>query len=341
MKTTKEQNLLYKARFEKNASSFFNEQIKREYVFYLNRLYGHVQYYPQTIALVFKKSAQIEKYYDKDLFDFSLRELELFFYSLQPKSLDASQNYVSMVLQYIDWAIENKYAHLPTNLLSNVTPEWKRQFGYHLGKNLWTENEMIEIIKSIPNAQYAVIISLLFNGVNGKDLSELSNLKVEDVDFENKKLKLECVSGEKREVYVDDLCLKTIREAIKQSTIESLTKLNSENRKKISELTETKYVLRKSINKASIDDRVGSGQIRKRIIDVSNWFKEEFFNAGTIENSRILKIANDLYWVKGKFDEELLEEVYKRLGKEALYSKRKRMEKQFLNEETLRKIYKF
>lgn len=337
---TKDFISVYKARFERTASEFYNETIKSEYIFHLNRLHNHDKYYPQTISLVFKKSAQSERFYDKDLFDFSLRELELFFYSLQPKSLDASQNYVSMVLHYIDWAMERRYTQLHLNPLNNVTPEWKRQFGYHLVKDLWSEQEMIKIIKEIPNKQYAVIIALLFNGINGKDLSEISNLKVNDIDFDNKTLKVECMTGRKRELKVDELCIKIIEDALKQQTIESLIKIDSDQRRRYYDITETKYVLRKSATKATVDDRVESGQIRKRIIEVSNWIGEKYFNAGTIENSRVLKIANDVFWTKGIFDEELLEEVYSKLGEEITYYKKKRMEKQFLNEQTLRKIYK-
>jgi len=336
--TMNDQNATFERRFHSLSSSFYNEDIKSRYWKQKNMKEQRYIYTPQPVARLFKKSAEMERHYNKDLYDFTFNELELFFYSVEPSTITSSMNNVSQVLLYIDWAIETGLTER-VNPLSNASTEWKGKFGKHHLKNLWTVNEINKYIKDIPNKQIAVIVSLLYNGVKGKELSELKNLKVFDVNYDDRTLKLTCDSGKERIIKVDELCIRTIQEALKLETFETLKHYDSDKRKKESKLVKTNYVLRKSSNRATTDERVTTQQLHKRVEDVQSWLDEPQLTPTNLERSGILAYAYDLYLRNDfVFNGELVEEVFKKYDVSNYHAKR-RMEIEFLNLETIKKVY--
>ena len=66
------------------------------------------------------------------------------------------------------------------------------EFQGDMGKktDLFTRQEIIDICDSLANAQDKFIIYALFSGIRGNKYSDLANLKVEDVNFDTKEIKL-------------------------------------------------------------------------------------------------------------------------------------------------------
>lgn len=318
----------------------YNLPTKIKYLAEKNIVLNDVNYNTHPVLRIFILSQEMEEYYKKDLYEFTFSEFERFFYAAQPSTITASENFVSQTALYVDWAIEEGLTKR-INPLTSLDTTWRRKFGKHNLKTLWTNMEMNELIKKIPEPQIAVVLSLLFNGVRGKNLSELSNLKESDVNYDEKKLTLTDEDGKTRVIEVDQLCIDIIRLANAQEYYKSLDYyFSNKKRKKRSHLIDTPYILRKGKNSASKTDYVDSGQIHKRLEDVQEWFGEYKMNPHTLVQSGRLAYAFELYMDNNRvFDQELVDKVFEKFKMED-YHQRARATKEYLNEETLLKVYK-
>lgn len=159
------------------------------------------------------------------------------------------------------------------------------------------------------NYQDAVILRLLFIGVGGKQLSEIRNLKVSDVDFTNKKLRLinTLKADEKgiptkyteRIIDVDDRTLKLIEGAIEQKVYlkrnGEIAQTENNNIKPITDLVENSYVIRASITKTDSDNApVDKFVIYRRLSMLSDVLGIDRFNAKFIQQSGMLYHASNI-----------------------------------------------
>lgn len=77
-----------------------------------------------------------------------------------------------------------------------------------------TEKELKDVLNKLENAQDKFIVYAIYNGIAGKNnLSELTNLKVEDVDF-----KKHIIHVDGREVFMNPEFEKITKDTIKQKT---------------------------------------------------------------------------------------------------------------------------
>lgn len=159
------------------------------------------------------------------------------------------------------------------------------------------------------NYQDAVILRLLFIGVGGKQLSEIRNLKVSDVDFTNKKLRLinTLKADEKgiptkyteRIIDVDDRTLKLIEGAIEQKVYlkrnGEIAQTENNNIKPVTDLVENSYVIRASITKTDSDDApVDKFVIYRRLSMLRDVLGIDRFNAKFIQQSGMLYHASNI-----------------------------------------------
>ncbi|KMZ41856.1 hypothetical protein AC624_12570 [Bacillus sp. FJAT-27238] len=103
-----------------------------------------------------------------------------------------------------------------TNPLESVSKEWFKNMVGNTHQRFITKQEIDAIIDQCNNAQDSVILSLLFEGAGGREVSELRILKREQVNDEKRTVILINDNEETREILISEQCMKLIDGAIKQ-----------------------------------------------------------------------------------------------------------------------------
>ncbi|MDM5197591.1 HNH endonuclease [Fictibacillus enclensis] len=186
----------------------YNEEIKREYLNSASKGY-------ENIGLnIFRTSNFLEKKYKKDLFEFDLEQMGELMSRLNPKSKFSSGVRFRYIFHYV-----NYYKHLredSKNPLPKINTKWHEEF-ISSNRKLISEKELDEIIEKTFNPQDKAIFRLLFEGVNGKNNSEIINLKKQDISWENNIAQVRNEKSEIREVKLTDTCMTLLRNALHQT----------------------------------------------------------------------------------------------------------------------------
>lgn len=151
----------------------------------------------EAYGRVFKTSEVIEDKYNTDLCDFTLEQIEELMVYRKPSTKASARTVGRMITKYINWSIDNEYSSLKYNPL-NVSSDYFYSFVPEEKTQYLTVDQVEEVVDYLINDQDSVIVSLLFNGVQGKQASEIRNLTKGDVDFKGKRLR---VKDDKTEEY--------------------------------------------------------------------------------------------------------------------------------------------
>lgn len=171
-------------------SMYYNFEVKKQFA----ETYKTEETVRVTMAM-FKKSAEIEKELNKDLYDFNIMELEMFFKSLNATTIRSIQTYISRVERYTEYALQNNLKEGDINFAS-VFDKSNRVQGFldkeALDNLVFSKEEIMEMAIRADNAQDGVIIALLFDGVSLKNnYEELINLKIDKFDEVNETITTE------------------------------------------------------------------------------------------------------------------------------------------------------
>ncbi|MGG1659457.1 hypothetical protein [Brevibacillus sp. NRS-1366] len=293
-----------------NEIDIYNEKLKEEFI---------SKYPDQTHSIyrrVFYYSAAVEEMHGADLYEFNLKQIGEVLKSMNPSSLASVKSGVSIIKAYIDWAIHRRSNNL--NPLDVVDVEWERQFVDTTKKLFFSKDEIDDIISNCKNAQDSVIISLLFYGVGGKEVSELRNLRYKDVNFEDKLVTLTNENGEQRQVKVPDQTLQLLQEAAKQLEYYKRNghiAPNSRNTKGTSKLIETGYLIKPANTKNVHLSQVNTHVVYGRLSTISELFEIENFTVKNIQRSGMIYMAKQILDRDGKFeDKEQYFEICEQFG---------------------------
>lgn len=196
---------------------------------------------------------ETESKYGKDLSEMSFEELEEVLYELKSVGRNAVESYARVISRYLSWCGDNKLAHLNPKDFTK----------YIVGEEYISEEELKEYENDCVNAQDAIILRLLFLGVNGKESSELRNLKASDIDFERNMIMLtesgkydkdgESIKEDEtiRPLEVDDYTLNLLSQAIRQKKYQKrngvINQTEHNNILPETDLVDNQYVIRPSI----------------------------------------------------------------------------------------------
>jgi hypothetical protein len=266
-----------------------------------------------TIAYLFYKAKETEEMKYRDLYDFTIDDIEELLYDLKPLTNTVSASYGRILSSYISWAIS------PKNLIkSNINPltskptDWYAKFVDKSKKLYFSEEEIDQMTDELPNAQDQVIVQLLFEGVFGYKLSELSNLHYYDINWNTNEIELKDErKEEKRTIKVSDKCIRLIKSAYQELTYSSF------GGKKDRELTlmESDYILKniasgRTKNKHGVDNHT----IYRKLTSISEYFNYPYLTAKSIFRSGMIKMAKDLFIEEGKLETEQLYKIAERFG---------------------------
>ncbi|RNB59455.1 hypothetical protein EDM57_04750 [Brevibacillus gelatini] len=268
---------------------------------------------------IFIRSSVVEESLGRDMYDFNIKEIENVLFHLKPKTLAASKSNISIISSYLDWAIEEGYRSNTINPMKYQLDDWAEKFIDKNIKMFFSKKEIDEIIEKCKNAQDAVIISLLFYGANGREVSELRNLRPSDVNFETNELILtDDKDNQTRRITTPKECITLIKDAINQTEYfkrNGHIAPNSRNTKETSELIETGYVIKPAKTKVVHIDQVNTHVVYGRLSTISELFNIENFTVKNIQRSGMIYMAKQILDRDGHFgDKEQYFEICEQFG---------------------------
>jgi integrase len=294
---------------------FYNQSVKEEY---LNTFDNEGT--KTVISYMFAKSKDIEEYYGKDLFDFNDDELAKVMHSINPKTINTATSNGRYITGYISWAIEPKGYRNNGNInpLKMKTSKWYDQFIDKSKKMYITEDELAEMNwkdfgGELVNAQDAVIPYLIFNGVSGHSMSELTNLTKNDIDWDNNILHLRDERHPHRSIKVSDICLKLVGKALDENEYHNKNG-GSTGKNPVSYLIENDFVLKTAGTRVTNFDAADKHLIYRRISIISDYFNLPYLTSKNIEKSGMIAMAKNLYLERGKLENEELAIIAEQFG---------------------------
>lgn len=325
----------------KNNSLFYNPELKNAFLSTISNE-GTIKAY----ARIFGITAKYEEALDKDLNQFSLEEIEKILYDFKANNRHTIETYGRVISSYLNWCVEeNVVEHNP---MAELTSEDFDK--YVVDENVYfSEQQLRKYEDQCVNYQDAVVLRLLFEGVGGKQVSEIRNLKVNDVDFENNTLHLVNsfqvdkkglpVKFTERVIKVEDRTMYLIKGAIEQTTY---TKRNgymdrsADNVREFTDLVQNEYVIRASITKNSdyINVPVDKHVIYRRVQIIQETLGIKELTPKIIQRSGMLYQASKLIGDGDKVTLEDLKIIADRFGINSYHNL-----KSFLTIENVRKLY--
>lgn len=239
-------------------NSLFNEKDKNRFLEEMVKNGSINEETSKSYYRIFGITAEYEEEEKKDLTKFELSEIEKILYEFEANNRNTVESYARIISSYLNWGV--KEGMLEKNPLATLKPN---DFIEYLTNDevYLTDKQLRRYEDRCNNYQDAVIMRLLFNGVSGKQMTEIRNLKKTDVLHNEKRLRLTNTlkADEKglpvkyfeRYIDVDIRTLDLIDGAIEQKTyLKRNGKMEEkENIRPYTDLVENDYVLRPSITK--------------------------------------------------------------------------------------------
>lgn len=296
----------------------------------------------EVYGRIFKKSASVEKQYNKDLSNFDEEELRVFVIQiLQPKTKESTRSIYSTISSYIDWSMKSGHS-------VHIVNPWKKRgqdYIYNLVvdvKNYMSFAEKQFIVEKLVNYQDKFIIEALWNGIQGDKLTELTTLTMKNVDLNNDVVK---IYGEHNEVVREiaafdaSLCLYAAQANAQRHYYKKNGECSENTISESAELVDSNYIIKQSNtkhrgNKVSTTHYTIYNRIEmfRELRDM-----EPFSNVLVTKNivrSGMIYHAYLLYNRDGVLEKEQLEEVCNRFNVRFKWSM-----KDFLNVEQLKRLY--
>lgn len=284
--------------------SFYNPEYKEKF------LSGFEEGTRVTYSYILSKAELYEGILKKDLCQFDLHQIAATIERINPLNNNVSRQVGRIISSYINWAIEenirtdeNPLKHIGNEFFDNLVVE----------KRLYiSEQELIKIEKKLVNFQDKVIIRLLFEGVSGEGLSELTNLKSEHI--KGNTVLLINSDGEERTLELSDIAIEYMNKALKETEYQSKNG-QSLGQRSVSPLTKSSYIIRPTARKGTKDDApVSKFVIFRRIVVFQEVSNNKYISAKQVEKSGMLKMAKDLLLRDGVLDKKQLDEIVDRFN---------------------------
>lgn len=291
----------------------YNEEVKNEF------LSNYLNVNTKTLyRKLLSKFGAYEKDNNKDLYTFSTKEISNLLYWYSPKSRNSASTALSVIKMYRSFAVMEGYTSTSIDFSglmgdSDINIFLNRKalpFSY-----LKSQEEFYEIVNHLENYQDAVILILLWNGIDGFKHSEIVNLKATDCDFVNNTIFIKDEDGNViREVNVSSKDMGFV----KDSTEEVIYKKGNGMAKgkcTSRELIKNEYVLRVPVSKSHpYDMKIDAQVIDTRMKRIKEWCDKTHLSPQNIVTSRIMLHLNNLEKKNGQLSHNDFDECNKKFG---------------------------
>lgn len=288
---------------EKN-NPLFNTDVKNEYLATMIQNGAISVETSKSYARIFGVTNAHEEALNKDLGNFTLEELETVLYDFKANNRNTVESYARIISSYLNWSVAHNRSSCNPLMVLNPTDFEK----YLTNEEVYfTEKQLHRWEDHCENYQDAVLLRLLFNGVSGKQMTEIRNLKKVDVDETNNRLKLTNTlkadaNGNpdkftERWFDVDEHTITLLKGAMRQRTY---MKRNGQmevkdNIRPYTDLVSNQFVVRASITKTDhMHNPVDKFVIYRRIQTISETMGIEDLTAKFIQRSGMIYYANQL-----------------------------------------------
>lgn len=248
-----------------------------------------------------------EEKFGKDINLFTFEEMENVLKGFQAKNRNTVESYARIISSYLNWSVRTGRG-IGYNVLADLKPNDFKKY-LVAEESYFTYEELLDYEEACKNSQDAVILRLLFNGFGGKEMSEIRNLKMTDVDKERKTLYLvETLKADEdgnilefidRTKPIDDYTFELIKEAYGETTYmkkngDAETGARGEVRP-YTDLVQNSYVLRPSLTKTENGEKpMAKFVIHRRLNMLKKHFGIPQLTAKFIQRSGMLYYAKDL-----------------------------------------------
>jgi hypothetical protein len=321
-------------------NKIYNEDIKMKF---LNDKYDSEDT-RNVMKYIFYYSFGEELPRNKDLYDFNLDEIIKVITNSRPKSLSVAITRVRYISQYIAWAISPEINLRRDNLnpLLNFDEGWFKECVRTDVKQFISKTELDEIIGHLENYQDKVVLQLLFEGIYGRESTELRNLKRTDIKG-NIVTVYDDYKEEPRQVELSDEAIKIIEKA-DEETIYKLKNGLSDARSNEAEILDTEYVIKNTSRGRSQAERTKQNIILNRIRMVSELFDLPDLTPKSINRSGMIYMGYQLFKEKGKLEYEDFEKIGDHYGINKINNNGHILYnttylRGFINEENIRELY--
>jgi hypothetical protein len=299
-----------------------------------------------TIKYIFKYSYRNELPLEKDLYDFNLDEIGKVISSSNPKTVAVANARGRYISQYISWAIANNLRKNALNPLQNVDKEWYEQFIDPDTKQFISSIELSEMENILVNYQDIALIRLLFSGVYGYESSEISNLKISDINDDGTLRLYDDRKGERR-IKVDENTIKVLRNAYEQSSYKNKNGNSESGRNAESLLADNDYVIKPTLRgRVNESDRVKQSTIMSRIRNIADLFDMPDLNPKSLQRSGMIYLAYKLLREENKkeLDRSILIKIGERFSlnktnNNGYYNYNTYAMREYINERNIEKLY--
>ena len=317
---------------------FYNKDVKNRYLETIEEVSR------DTIGYILYKATPLEKLLNRDLYTFSLEEIGSVMSHSNPLNNRVAERTALILNKYIHWALENGYYTTNMHPMRGIKKNWAHDFV--ADKELFvSEDRLIKIEDDLDNFQDKVSLRLPFEGIMGSDLSEILNLKAEDV-YDNGILKLHDSKKEEREAQVSDRAISFIKGALSESSYKKWS--TSEDKKMITDfeaLVENDYVIRGLRRKKGEDKNQPQGYqtVYRRIKTIMDKENLNYITAKQLQRSGMLAMAARLIKERGKYTVKERDEICEKYGVSHIqngnYLYYNYVSINFINEKNLKKYY--
>jgi integrase len=323
-----------------NDYDLYNQKDKEEF---LSRYKNDVTF--RGARRMLRHAKQMEEKYNKDLGQFTLEQIEYFILKiLKPSTKMSAKTTGCLVSLYLRFAID-KGMRGDNPLGENI--EAYEKYAYENETDLISFHQLDDItMTELVNANDALIVRLIFEGALGFELSEVANLKISDVDFDNNKVTLHDDS-EKKEVKervlevskgTMDLIKGSIKETIYIKKNNEMDDSNPRIKTQI-ELVDSEYVIRPTKNRNTDNEGKCSRATlynRIRVIRESKALKDANMKWTTkqIQRSGMLFQALKILQTKDKLERSDYRKIAERFGISFFWGDR-----DIINLDTIIKVY--
>lgn len=291
-----------------NSTNYQFSKLKKDFIEHVSEENKNTKLvYSQILA----KAQKFEEQLGKDLSEFDFDEINMLMGYLNASTISSLQTQHNIIKQYIQYAINNGYGNpLQINYAELLQV---KNFDQYINKikatkQIINKDDIIDIIESSDlyggNAQDYCSIVMIFNGVWGKNLEELINLKKTDIDVENGSLILTRNNGEKRIIYIEKEWIKYLLFASEETEYITITEEKTISKN----LMDTPYILKRTVTKRSLGGnmQIAPAQIRQRISKVRDFWGNRYINPTSILRSGMIAYAKQY---KIKYEKNHLETI--------------------------------
>lgn len=159
----------------------FNHELKRRFIEIRNNEATLPKGY---LELQFRKVAVMEHKLQKDVSNFSFYDITEYYKTLNASSVNGLKVLNSQFSIYTDWCLkQNLVTDGQNHFLELRTEDYNNCINKALVKlSIFSREELLDLIYELPNPKDRFLILALFEGIKGKDFSDITLLKPEDIN---------------------------------------------------------------------------------------------------------------------------------------------------------------